>query len=110
MIGTPRYMSPEQCDGAILTTASDVYSLGIILYEMLTSKTPYQRASSTAEALLWRLTRDPSPLAEQRPDLPAPVQSWVSKMLERDPEARYASMDEVLEALATLEKAGLVGA
>jgi serine/threonine-protein kinase len=108
LVGTLDYLAPERIQGVVSDPRSDQYSAGVILYEMLTGKTPYQGASSTAEALLWRLTREPAPIAEYRPDLPAAVQALIGKMIERDPETRFASIDEALETLRTLEKSGLI--
>ncbi len=108
LVGTLDYLAPERIQGVVSDPRSDQYSAGVILYEMLTGRTPYQGASSTAEALLWRLTREPAPIAEYRPDLPAAVQALISKMIERDPETRFPTIDEALEALRTLEKSGLI--
>jgi eukaryotic-like serine/threonine-protein kinase len=84
MIGTPRYMSPEQCDGVKLTPASDVYSLGIILYEMLTGTTPF--SGSTALAIAMKHSKEmPRAPREFVSSIPAPLEEVVLHALEKNP-------------------------
>jgi serine/threonine protein kinase len=87
MIGTPRYMSPEQCDGASLTPAADVYSLGIILYEMLTGTTPFNGTSPLAIAIKHSSQQPRSP-REFVATIPAALESVVLHTLEKSPESR----------------------
>ena len=84
MIGTPRYMSPEQCDGAHLTPAADVYSLGIILYEMLTGATPFTGASPLAVALQ-HSSKPPRRPTELVPGIPPELERVVLHALEKNP-------------------------
>jgi serine/threonine protein kinase len=87
MIGTPRYMSPEQCDGASLTPAADVYSLGIILYEMLTGTTPFNGTSPLAIAIK-HSSQPPRSPREFVATIPAALEALVLHTLEKKPEAR----------------------
>ncbi|HZG54799.1 MAG TPA: serine/threonine-protein kinase, partial [Pyrinomonadaceae bacterium] len=84
MIGTPRYMSPEQCDGAHLTPASDVYSLGIILYEMLTGSAPFTGASPLAVALQ-HSSKPPRRPSELVADIPLELERVALHALEKNP-------------------------
>ncbi|HYX42004.1 MAG TPA: serine/threonine-protein kinase, partial [Pyrinomonadaceae bacterium] len=107
MIGTPRYMSPEQCDGAKLTPASDVYSLGIILYEMLTGTTPFTGASPLAIAVQ-HSSKPPTPPRELRPTIPEPLEAIILRMLAKRPEERPADAGELRRELyATAQRLGL---
>lgn len=87
MIGTPRYMSPEQCDGGELTPASDVYSLGLILYEMLTGAVPFTGPSALAVALR-QTSEEPRPPSETNPSVPAEIEKLILHSLRKRPDDR----------------------
>ncbi|MDQ3907501.1 MAG: protein kinase [Acidobacteriota bacterium] len=107
MIGTPRYMSPEQCDGEHLTPASDVYSLGIILYEMLTGETPFNGASPLAVALQ-HSSKQPRPPREIVQSIPEELERVVLHALAKKPEERPANAGEFRdELIATARRLGL---
>ena len=107
MIGTPRYMSPEQCDGAELTPAADVYSLGIILYEMLTGTVPFSGSTPLAIALK-HSTEAPRPPREFVLNIPAPLERVVLHALEKNPDDRPSDAAQFrAELLNTAERLGL---
>jgi serine/threonine-protein kinase len=96
-IGTPEYMSPEQCDAMELTGASDQYSLGIVAYELLTGMPPF---AGSALTVMMAHARDPVPaLASLRPDCPPQLADVVSRMMEKDPERRWPDMGAIVDAI-----------
>jgi serine/threonine-protein kinase len=107
MIGTPRYMSPEQCDGAELTPAADVYSLGVILYEMLTGTVPFSGSTPLAIALKHTGETPRSP-REFVSTIPPALEQAVLHTLEKRPQDRPANAAEFRqELLETAERLGL---
>ena len=98
-LGTPAYMSPEQATGErILTPASDIYSLGVVTYEMLSGEPPFSGA--TTRALVARvMTEEPRSLSESRRTVPPHVAMAVSRALEKVPADRFASANEFADAL-----------
>jgi eukaryotic-like serine/threonine-protein kinase len=93
IVGTPRYMSPEQCEELPVDARSDIYSLGVVVYEMLAGAAPFKWDSST-RLLLAHATEPPEPLRTQRPDIPAAVEAVVMRALEKDPARRPQSAGE----------------
>ena len=110
MIGTPRYMSPEQCDGAELTSAADVYSLGVILYEMLTGAVPFSGSTPLSIAMKHKSETPRSPREFVSSIRPA-LEQVVLHTLEKRPEDRPANAAEFRqELLETAERLGLENA
>jgi len=89
VMGTPKYMSPEQCRGERLDKGSDVYSLGVIAYQMLTGETPF--TGTTPELLVRHRDADPAPLREKRKDIPDGVDEVIRQALAKDKNARPAT-------------------
>lgn len=107
VIGTPSYMSPEQCRGAAADARSDLFSAGIVLYEMLAGTKPFAGRNS-AEVFAKLLHEPPSDLRLIVPDVPEGVQAVILRCLNKDPRERFASAGET--ALALQEAAVAHGA
>ena len=105
MLGTPRYLCPEQVDGAPVTPRSDVYSLGVMLYEMLAGQAPFVTGGSVAVALAHRDQPLP-PLTERVAGLDADLVAVIEQALEKDPARRFADGAEMRAALLTGRHAG----
>ncbi len=88
--GTPSYLSPEQAQGMPLDRRSDVYSLGVILYEMLSGRPPFQ-GTSPAHVLVRVLQEEAEPLRKIAPSVPPDLETIITKCLEKDPARRYDS-------------------
>jgi serine/threonine protein kinase/tetratricopeptide (TPR) repeat protein len=98
MVGTMEYMSPEQALGQELAASSDQFTVGLIFYEMLSGFVPYHAESAIA-SLVKRTQEHAVPLSEVNPSIPAEVSAIVAKCLEREPAARFASMQQVIDEL-----------
>ena len=101
--GSPLFMSPEQIEGRELSPASDLYSLGMVMYLLLTGEPPFM--ARTTQALFERIMREPAPPVEgKRDDLPEPLCEIVNRLLAKDPDARHASGRKLAEDLAPLSQ------
>jgi len=101
MIGTPEYMSPEQIDGSEVDARSDIYSLGIIIYELLTGKTPFSGETPWSVALKHKNDRPHDP-RELNPAIPESMSRIILKCLEKQKETRYQSAEELLTDLVNI--------
>jgi tetratricopeptide (TPR) repeat protein/predicted Ser/Thr protein kinase/ribosomal protein L40E len=96
IMGTPYYMSPEQVRGEELDQRSDIYALGIMLYELLTGAIPFA-GGGIMDVMKRRLTEKPRPIGELNPDLPQYVRRIIDKCLATDRDERYASCEEIVK-------------
>lgn len=94
-VGTPAYMSPEQCATCEVTGASDQYSLGVVAYEMLTGRLPFQ-SHSTMSVMYAHFNASAQPVTDLRPDCPPNLAAAVMRMLEKEPDERWPTMDDVV--------------
>ncbi len=101
-VGTPTYMSPEQGQGAPGDERSDLYALGVMLYECLTGQAPYEGDTSIA-VMLKHISAPIPALRQVRPDLPAALESVVNQALAKNPADRFQSANEFWEAMAAIE-------
>jgi len=103
MIGTPEYMSPEQVEAKEIDRRSDIYSLGVILYEMVTGRLPFEGDTALSVAVKHKTEAPPDP-RELNPQIPEGLGLFILKCLEKDKEKRYQSAEELQSELTKIEK------
>jgi eukaryotic-like serine/threonine-protein kinase len=102
VMGTAQYLSPEQAQGLEVTPASDIYSVGVVLYEMLTGRVPFEGDSAVAVALK-QVSEQPSPPSSLNPAVPRALDLVVLRALAKEPGNRFASAEEFSRALDAAE-------
>ncbi|MBK06600.1 MAG: hypothetical protein CL920_23155 [Deltaproteobacteria bacterium] len=117
MIGTPAYMSPEQCMGKDIGPETDIYASGIILYELLHGTPPFtapEEATGSSHSFMSilhsHIQHEPPSLRRFHPEIPQGVEDAIMKSLEKSPTKRYASMDEFRAALAPFWDSSIISA
>jgi serine/threonine-protein kinase len=100
-VGTPEYMSPEQAKGQVVGPASDIYSLGVVLYEMLTGRRPFT-ASDTSALLYLHVHETPPPIQVRALDLSPKIHAVLNRALAKQPDQRFRSAGELAAALAAV--------
>jgi len=98
IMGTAQYLSPEQAQGLAVTGASDLYSIGVILYELLTGVVPFEGETAVAIAFK-QVSAEPAPPSALNPAIPPSLDAVVLRALAKDPAERYADADELIAAL-----------
>jgi|GEM_PF-2102733 len=108
VLGTPHYMSPEQGKGEKVDTRSDIYSLGVVLYELLSGNLPF-KADTPTSLIYMHVYEKPPSLREHCPEIPPAVEALVMKMLEKDPNNRFQTPSELVAAIEAVESGASVG-
>ena len=98
VVGTPHYMSPEQATGERVDGRSDIYALGVVLYQMLAGTPPFE-GESAQSVLMKQATVDPVPIRQLRGEVPAALAAVIARMLAKDPADRYQTAEDVSRAL-----------
>jgi serine/threonine protein kinase len=108
VLGTPEFMSPEQIRGKPLDGRSDVYALAILAFELFTGQLPFT-GKSAQETMIARLRGAPLRLRDAKPDLPAKLETVITKALAVNPADRYATMEELAYAFESVLSTGMLG-
>ena len=108
LVGTPAYVSPEQARGVETDVRSDIYSLGLVLYEMFSGQRAFD-AETPLALLRMQIDQAPAPLRSIAPDLPARIERVVSKCIEKNPEERFQDLSELRDAMGDRLEAKEVG-
>jgi len=103
VFGTPHYMSPEQCSGRDVDHRTDIYALGIIFYEMLARRVPFD-ADNLMGILTKHLYEEPQPLREIVPELPEDLERVIMRAMAKNADERYQTMDELAEDLRRVQQ------
>lgn len=103
VLGTASYISPEQAQGRPVDPRSDLYAMGVVLYEMLSGELPFKAEVPTA-MLYQHVYEPPRPLEEVTPDVPPSLAAAVARLLEKDPAARYQTAEEVIDELGRVRE------
>jgi serine/threonine-protein kinase len=109
IVGTAQYLSPEQAKGGEVDPRSDLYSLGVVLYELLTGKTPFD-GETPVEIAMKHLSTTPKPPSKLRPDVPRELDMVVMRALAKNPDERYQSADEMEGDLERVARGARVSA
>jgi serine/threonine-protein kinase len=109
IVGTAQYLSPEQAKGGEVDPRSDLYSLGVVLYELLTGKTPFD-GETPVEIAMKHLSTTPKPPSALRPDVPRELDMVVMRALAKNPDERYQSADEMEGDLERVARGAKVSA
>ena len=102
-IGSVHYISPEQAKGSVTDAKTDLYSIGVVLYEMLTGKVPFQSDNAVSVALM-QLQNDPVKPRELNPEIPVGLEQIIIRAMQKNPNDRYQSASEVLMDIAEFRK------
>ena len=105
LVGTPLYMAPEQSRGSDVDQRADIYSLGVVLYEMVTGVLPFE-ANSPTGYVLKHIHEEPRPAIEREPSIPVPLDRLIRELMAKDPVDRPVDAHQVVERL-TKDKQGL---
>ena len=107
IVGTVQYISPEQAEGRQVDRRSDLYSAGVVLYELLTARVPFD-AESPVSIAIKQINESPIPPGQLRPGIPPALEAIVLRSLEKDPALRYQSAEEFIAALEAARRARVV--